>query len=83
MGAVRWFGESWGAPICDPERHVHAPLGDAGKPPWNCGGCREPFKAGDQGIVMDYLGAPGDPIEEIAYHRRCLAIALGLEKKGG
>jgi hypothetical protein len=41
----RWFGESWGAAICDPRAHTVTPVD---KP---CAWCDEPFVHGDQGVT--------------------------------
>lgn len=46
-----WFGQSWGAPCCDPEDHVPTPIG---RP---CLRCREPIREGDQGLVQPVVGA--------------------------
>jgi len=43
---MKWFGESWGAPVCEGE-HVETPVGVL------CAHCDEPIEAGDQGIMMD------------------------------
>lgn len=45
-GRVRWFGESWGAPICDPVDRVDVPVG---RP---CVGCGEAIRVRDQGVSM-------------------------------
>jgi len=45
---MKWFGESWGAPVCEGE-HVETPVGVL------CAHCDEPLEAGDQGIMMDGL----------------------------
>lgn len=44
-----WFGQSWGAPCCEPEEHVPTPIG---RP---CLRCREPIREGDQGLVQPYV----------------------------
>lgn len=41
----QWFGDSWGAPCCDPNDHAPTPVGQA------CMHCREPIKLGDQGLI--------------------------------
>lgn len=47
---MKWFGESWRAPVCEPEDEVETPVGAA------CLLCDEPIAAGDQGIVMPFSG---------------------------
>lgn len=60
---MKWFGESWGAPVCEPDDHVDRP--DA-----SCVYCMKPLIVGDQGLVVPFAGGPGDPIE-VAFHRKC------------
>ena len=42
---VRWFGDTWGAPICDPAYHVEVPVGTL------CIECAKPVKGKDRGVV--------------------------------
>lgn len=42
---VSWFGESWGAPCCDPADHARTPVGEA------CAFCEEPIADGDRGFA--------------------------------
>lgn len=44
-----WFGQSWGAPCCEPEEHVPTPVGSP------CLRCREPIREGDQGLVKPHI----------------------------
>lgn len=48
---MKWFGESWGAPICDPKYHWLTPTG---RP---CLGCGKPIADGDQGFMVPNHGA--------------------------
>lgn len=66
---MKWFGEHWGAPICDNE-HVEVPT----EP---CVACEMPFKANDRGIILPFAGLPEDP-PELPYHHRCLMVHLGI-----
>ena len=43
LGTVRWFGESWGAPINDPRSHVTTPVDE------RCIECLLLIKSDDQG----------------------------------
>jgi hypothetical protein len=70
---MKWFGESWGAPVCAPEDHAELPTTP-------CGYCEKPFVETDKGVLMPFVGNPGDP-PEIGYHHPCLMIALGLDTK--
>lgn len=67
---MKWFGESWGAPVCAPEDHAPVPGGA-------CTVCEELFKAADQGLILPFLGGPGDP-SELPYHLGCFREALGI-----
>ncbi len=43
---MNWFGESWGASVCDPATHVETPVGA------ECGWCSEQIEAGDAGVCL-------------------------------
>lgn len=45
-----WFGESWGAPVCDPAEHVETPFGAV------CIHCDELIDEDDAGFV--YMNGP-------------------------
>lgn len=70
-----WFGESWGAPACDPETFVPTPVG------WRCIGHAhmhnalrpERIEDGDQGVTM-----PG-PGGLVAYHLDCWLHEVGAD----
>lgn len=64
-----WFGESWGAPCCEPEDHIPTPIG------LQCGRCREPIKLGDQGVVAPAVTLAGAVIR-IAHHIDCYVQVL-------
>jgi hypothetical protein len=49
----RWFGTSWGAPVCRDEPQVATPVGQP------CVHCGEPIRDGDQGVVMPCGEADG------------------------
>jgi len=66
-----WFGESWGAPICDEETRQPTPVG------WACAspGCDRLIGADDQGLLIPYvyeLGSMSLTAEHIACFRRGL-----------
>lgn len=65
---MRWFGKSWGAPICHSTPHAATPVGEA------CQFCRNPIEAGDQGFLLPFLseGVEG----ELPSHRKCLLRAV-------
>ncbi len=45
-GAFRWFGPSWGAPVCDDVPHDQTPVGA------ECRCCHQRIKEGDQGFIF-------------------------------
>lgn len=54
---IRWFGESWGAPVCHPDWHVEIPFvlpGETGKTV-SCVSCGKPIQPIDRGIAT-YAG---------------------------
>ena len=58
-----WFGESWGAPICVKDDHIHTPIGES------CTFCEEVFVNGDQGITN---------LQGYSWHADCyMRIILG------
>lgn len=67
---MKWFGESWGAPCCDPNGHVATPTAP-------CAHCDLPFTPTDRGLVLPFAGGPGDP-PELPYHQTCMMNLLGL-----
>lgn len=69
--SVRWFGESWGAPVCSPDRRVATPAGEP------CYLCERPLAQGDIGLVVPFHGgAPG--VYKLAAHHSCFMRHLGL-----
>jgi hypothetical protein len=66
---MKWFGESWGAPCCDPEEQVPVPDGEV------CPRCMHSIRPDDQGIEMAYLLEDGD-VDTLSWHRRCLMDAI-------
>ena len=68
---MKWFGESWGAPVCEPEGHSAVPVGKL------CGGCQEPIRDIDRGVILPFLGSETDD-KEMAMHHFCLLRNLGI-----
>ena len=67
IGTVRWFGDSWGAPVNDPRARLEsAPVH------MNCIRCGIPIHSDDQGISI-----PG-PDGYVAYHLGCFFEELGI-----
>lgn len=71
---MRWFGESWGAPVCEETQHVETPDGEA------CPVCGRSIRMGDQGFELPYShdGASWDEPDLLAYHKDCLLRNIGI-----
>jgi len=67
---MKWFGESWGAPVCDPEKKAPTPVGEA------CAHCADAIVATSQGVLMPFWD--GEKGSMVSYHRLCLLQNLGL-----
>jgi hypothetical protein len=79
LGTVRWFGESWGAPVCDPRTHVDTPVG---RPCAGHGHMHGPLRPeaiedGDQGVTVPWLGVPR---ERLVYHLDCWLHEVGADQ---
>lgn len=62
---THWFGESWHAPINTICPHAPTPVGDL------CGGCKTLIFEGDRGLLLPYVGEPGNPRQYVAFHLAC------------
>lgn len=62
LGTVRWFGTSWGAPVCDPRTHVTLTIRR------HCVMCGESIRALDRGVTIPRGDQPG---ERSYYHLAC------------
>ena len=43
---MKWFGKSWGAPICTKESHAETPVGEP------CQWCEEPIEEDECGLLI-------------------------------
>jgi hypothetical protein len=78
---MRWFGESWGAPICKEVKHIETPKGV-------CIECTHPIKKTDQGYLIPFSGAIGNELfpsiiiingePHLIYHLSCFLQNLGV-----
>ena len=90
---MRWFGESWGAPVCETTQRNEPPVGQ------RCAHeCGQPIGPGDRGLLIPYLGpvegedvAVGgaenlivtlDYAPYLAYHLACFLDEVGVPSKG-
>jgi hypothetical protein len=74
---MKWFGKSWGAPICDDSQNVRTPEGEI------CPECGEPIKTGQQGFILPYthtntVGEVGW-VDNLSYHLDCFLKTLGIK----
>jgi hypothetical protein len=68
LGSTRWFGQSWGAPVCDPATKTAIPLDHL------CDQCGLKFLVTDRGLLVRSLG----PEPYVYYHFDCfMGIVLG------
>lgn len=65
---IRWFGESWSAPVCRDAPSVPTPIGEL------CVYCHGPIARDDQGLVLPLITAQGQGTA--AYHRHCYISSI-------
>lgn len=70
---MKWFGNSWGAPVCDPANRVPIPLG------MKCIRCGKGFGLKDQGFELPYMGE--SRIKVVYYHKGCLLREIGVVRE--
>ena len=58
-----WFGASWGAPVCEENRHLPTPVGD------RCVACSFFVKEDDRGMIIPFAGMR--PAVLMSYHLGC------------
>lgn len=68
LGTVRWWGESWGAPVCDERIHIPTPVRE------KCAECGRLIHEGHRGASILYV-ATG---EYQHWHLGCSLRALGV-----
>lgn len=69
---IRWFGASWHAPVCSPDRFMSTPVG------WSCFRCLFEINEEHRGIAMGL--AFGDGWSEVYEHLACFLADLGIEE---
>lgn len=70
--SLKWFGTSWGAPICDFRRHVAVPVG---RP---CIFCEEPIDVADAGFID-----PPGVSHYACFMRQIIGSVAHIEKRCG
>lgn len=72
---IRWFGPSWGAPICQPHFQV----------PWphdcECVCCGKEFEMSHQGVRLPHLSEPGH-VGFSHFHLGCFLVSVGVLDEG-
>jgi hypothetical protein len=87
IGTVRWFGEPWGAPVCeDPRARILTPL----EVP--CAFCGTAFRHGDQGVSIQMVFGSAEEAEAYAgahqgrtvldHHRECVLQMIQPVRRG-
>lgn len=66
---MQWFGESWGAPVCDPADHVDTPVD------LQCPYCPKQIDEGDQGFLLPFI-SDETGVTVLAFHRNCLLRSI-------
>jgi hypothetical protein len=75
---MKWFGESWDAPVCEIVDHVATPVGE------KCLHCDEPIAEGDYGVVIPLVdGNATIPIPEhyACFMRRIIGSIAHLTRR--
>lgn len=67
IGTVRWFGESWGAPINDPRARIETPAAE------KCIDCSRWIMNDDQGVRIPSR-------EFVYYHLDCFLRDIGVSQ---
>jgi hypothetical protein len=83
LGTLRWFGDSWLAPVCDPRSHIPTPVGQ------HCLDCRVKIEQGDRGVTFPYSRTrsghypPDSPedwlISNEPHHLACFLASMGID----
>lgn len=80
---MKWFGKSWGAPVCtERERYPWAPQ-------VACVACKQRVKEDERGVLLPFIGEGGGDLSfveiinhdgYVAYHLDCFARAVGVKE---
>lgn len=75
---MHWFGDDWGAPICELTPHDETPIGEP------CARCGVAIVASDQGVTMPFLKraqtAPHTyEHARVALHLGCFLDSIGIK----
>jgi hypothetical protein len=68
---MKWFGKSWGAPICDEVEHVATPVGA------KCMHCDQEIDRNAQGFLVPHLDLDAAS-SECPWHLDCFLWTIGV-----
>ena len=68
---MKWFGETWHAPVNDICERTPYPLDTV------CGHCGNPILNTDRDLLMPYL-APDEVTDQLAFHIDCFLDMIGI-----
>ncbi len=63
---MEWFGKSWAAKVCTPDKHIATPVGEA------CFFCGHRFRRGDRGLAFPHIYK-----DRMIAHATCFLRAIG------
>ncbi len=66
---MKWFGQPWGAPLCEAAEQMGTPIGDP------CLRCKVEIVAGDQGVILPLVIEDGTATL-VAMHLDCLVRSV-------
>jgi hypothetical protein len=66
---VKWFGESWGAPVCHPLDHAETPVDS------QCIFCPRSILEDDDGFLLPHYTGEGEVVT-VAAHRECFVRSI-------
>lgn len=68
---VKWFGESWEAPVNHTNERAEIPETR------HCAECEKEIRRGDRGLLLPYYGPP-EGIRDMVYHLDCFLRCIGV-----
>jgi hypothetical protein len=71
---VKWFGKSWGAPLCQDAEHAPTPTGAL------CLGCDDEIRDGQKGLLIPFVSLT-EPPSIRPWHLECFLLSVGAIKE--
>lgn len=75
---MKWFGPTWGAPVCEPDEQAPTPVGE------HCLACGGTIRDMDQGFIIPRMIQEGDDFIDFApsyWHLNCFLRNIGVLKE--